>query len=187
MFFNFFFFSGEWKFWNLHTLFMLWKIGQSFWIKMFKNKAKIAPKAPRASKTRELPGPLSGPWTASRAQNIFLNLEICFFKLNSTFLKVTGWQLWFKCFCGKWSKADLLGTLLVCFAPGSWVRHVAYQWGTVGVCDQVLIEALYGLPWHALDHSGRHRYHSLLEHLSAHMAAVRYRYGTLKESAWTHP
>ena len=41
----FFFFTGEWKFWNLHTLFMLWKIGQSFWIKMFKNKAKIAPES----------------------------------------------------------------------------------------------------------------------------------------------
>ena len=44
----FFFFTEEWKFWNLHTLFMLWKIGQaeiSFWIKIFKNKAKIAPES----------------------------------------------------------------------------------------------------------------------------------------------
>ena len=40
-----FFDTGEWKFWNLHTLFMLWKLGQSFWIIIFKNKAKIAPES----------------------------------------------------------------------------------------------------------------------------------------------
>ena len=41
----FFFNTGEWKYWNLHTLLMLWKLGQSFLIIMLKNKAKIAPES----------------------------------------------------------------------------------------------------------------------------------------------
>ena len=40
-----FFLNFLYWFWNLHALFMLWKHGQSFWIIMFKNKAKIAPES----------------------------------------------------------------------------------------------------------------------------------------------
>ena len=47
----------------------------------------------RAPKTRELPGPLRGPWTPAERtlrfarKNIFFHLKICFFKLNNTFLE----------------------------------------------------------------------------------------------------
>ena len=51
----------------------------------------------RAPKTRELPGPSSGPctpaertsrsWCALRPQKYFFNLKICFFKLNNTFFE----------------------------------------------------------------------------------------------------
>ena len=63
----------------------------------------------RAPKTRELPGPLSGPWTpaertsrfalvmrASRAKMLFFSPKNMFFSSSIIlFLKVTGWQLCF--------------------------------------------------------------------------------------------
>ena len=59
---------------------------------------------------------------------------------------MSGW------FCRKRTKVYLRGTHSAGFAPYSCVQHVAYQWGTVRVCIQVLIKLRYGSLWHAVDH-----------------------------------
>ena len=52
---------------------MLWKIGQSFWINFFLNKAKIAPES-------------TGRKDFAR-KNAFFSPKFFFFKLNNTFFE----------------------------------------------------------------------------------------------------
>ena len=104
--FCFLFFTGEWKFWNLHTLFMLWKIGQSFWIKMFKIRLRLHQRAPKTREPLKLCGKEGHPaWLQQSCQVVrcfcflFFTGEWKFWNLHTLFmLWKIGQSFWIKMF-----------------------------------------------------------------------------------------